>query len=209
MGALSGFYHLVGPFDGLVLSVSGANGAGPFSELDGAEVLVGFEEKFFAQFRAAQTALPFLRKDGSLTFITAISAQAANPGKAGLAAINGAIEAMVKPLSKELPPLRVTAISPGVVETPWWDRLPPNIRDSLLRQSATASMVGRNGSAEELGSAVVFVVAIDFISGTVLEVDSGLYLLRRTSVKSSVWSVDRESRRNQSTNEKHKTGERS
>lgn len=84
---------------------------------------------------------------------------------------------MVKPLSKELPPLRVTAISPGVVETPWWDRLPPNIRDSLLRQSATASMVGRNGSAEELGSAVVFVVAIDFISGTVLEVDSGLYLL--------------------------------
>lgn len=124
VGALSEFYHLVGPFDGVVLSVSGANGAGPFSELDGAEVLGDSRKSFFAQFRAAQTALPFLRKDHSLTFITAISAQAANPGTAGLAAINGAIEAMVKPLSKELRPLRVTAISPGVVETPWWDRLP-------------------------------------------------------------------------------------
>lgn len=122
--ALSDFYHSVGVFDGLVLSVSGAKGAGLFSDLDVAEVLAGFQEKFFAQFLAAQTALPFLRKDGSLTFITAISAQAANPGTAGLAAINGAIEAMVKPLSKELRPLRVTAISPGVVETPWWDRLP-------------------------------------------------------------------------------------
>lgn len=38
-------------------------------------------------------------------------------------------------------------------------------------------MIRRNGSAEELGSAVVFVVAIDLISGTVLEVDSGLHLL--------------------------------
>lgn len=47
VGALSEFYHLVGPFDGVVLSVSGANGAGPFSELDGAEVLGGFQEKFF------------------------------------------------------------------------------------------------------------------------------------------------------------------
>jgi len=174
--ALSAFYHSLGSFDDLVLSVSGAKGAGPFGALDPAELLAGFQEKFFAQLCAAQAALPYLRKDGSLTFISAISARAANPGTAGLAAINGAIEAMVKPLAKELRPLRVNAISPGAVETPWWDSLPRNVRDDLLQQTAASSMVGRNGTAEELGSAVAFVIANGFVSGTVLEVDGGLHL---------------------------------
>lgn len=173
---LQTFYKGIGQFDSLVLCVSGAKGAGTFNSLDIAEVREGFDAKFFAHFLAAQAALPFIAKDGSLTFITAISARAANPGTAGLAAINGAIEAMVKPLARELRPLRVNAISPGVVETPWWDRLPPEVRETLLRQSAAASLVGRNGSAEELGSAIAFVVTNGFMSGTVLEVDGGLHL---------------------------------
>lgn len=174
--ALEAFYKTIGHFDDLVLCVSGAKGAGAFHTLDIAGLRGGFEEKFFAQFRAAQAALPFLRKDGSLTFITAISARAANPGTVGLAAINGAIEAMVKPLARELRPLRVNAISPGAVETPWWDRLPREVRDSLLQQTAAASLVGRNGSAVEVGGAVAFVVSNGFVSGTVLEIDGGLHL---------------------------------
>jgi NAD(P)-dependent dehydrogenase (short-subunit alcohol dehydrogenase family) len=173
---LARFYQSIGPFNDLVLCVSGAKGAGAFPAVDIAELRDGFDEKFFAQFRAAQAALPFLKKDGSLTFITAISARAANPGTAGLAAINGAIEAMVKPLARELRPLRVNAISPGAVETPWWDRLPREVRDSLLQQTAAASLVGRNGSAEEIGSAVEFILTNGFVSGTVLEVDGGLHL---------------------------------
>jgi len=75
-----------------------------------------------------------------------------------------------------LRPLRVNAISPGAVETPWWDRLPREVRDSLLQQTAAASLVGRNGSAEEIGSAVEFILTNGFVSGTVLEVDGGLHL---------------------------------
>jgi NAD(P)-dependent dehydrogenase (short-subunit alcohol dehydrogenase family) len=174
--AVRTFYESLGSIDDLVLCVSGAKGAGSFQKVDISELRVGFEEKFFAQFSAAQSALPFLNKSGSLTFISAISARAANPGTAGLAAINGAIEAMIKPLASELRPLRINAISPGVVETPWWDRLAPEAREALLRQSAAASLVGRNGSADEAGSAVEFVVANGFMTGTVLEIDGGLHL---------------------------------
>ena len=174
---LSRFYASMANFDDLVLCVSGAKGAGPFISLDISELRSGFEEKFFAQFQAAQAALPFLRKDGSLTFISAISARMANPGTVGLAAINGAIESMVRPLARELRPLRVNAISPGVVETPWWDRLPQELRDSSLQQAAAASLVGRNGSAGELGSAIEFVVTNGFVTGTVLEIDGGLHLV--------------------------------
>jgi NAD(P)-dependent dehydrogenase (short-subunit alcohol dehydrogenase family) len=62
--------------------------------------------------------LPTLRPDGSVVFVTSVSARAARPGTAGLAAINGALEAMIPPLAVELAPLRVNAISPGVVGTP-------------------------------------------------------------------------------------------
>jgi NAD(P)-dependent dehydrogenase (short-subunit alcohol dehydrogenase family) len=45
-----------------------------------------------------------------------------------------------------------------------------------LQQTASASLVGRNGSAEEIGRAVEFIVTNGFVSGTVLEVDGGLHL---------------------------------
>lgn len=169
-------YESIGSFDHLVLSVSGAKGAGEFSGLSETDVREGMEQKFFAQFRAAQLALPHLNKTGSLTFVSAISARAANPGTAGLAAINGAIEAMVKPLARELRPLRVNAISPGVVETPWWDRLPDEVRGPLLERSAAASLVGRNGTASDLADAICFVIRNGFVTGTVMEVDGGLRL---------------------------------
>lgn len=174
--ALKSFYGSHGSIDDLILCVSGAKGAGPFAELSSADLHEGFEMKFFAQFHAAQTALPFVRKDGSLTFVSAISARAAQPKTSGLAAINGAIEAMVKPLARELKPLRVNAVSPGVVETPWWDRLPQDLREKVLQQTAAASLVGRNGSSQEVGSAIVFLVTNGFVTGTVLEIDGGLRL---------------------------------
>jgi len=174
--ALDRFYQSQGPIDDLVLCVSGAKGAGPFAELGSVELHEGFQQKFFAQFHAAQKALPFLRKKSSITFVSAISARAANPGTAGLAAINGAIEAMVKPLARELKPLRVNAVSPGVVETPWWDKLPLDVRDTLLTQAASASLVGRNGTPQELGNAIAFMVTNEFVNGTVLKIDGGLRL---------------------------------
>ena len=175
-GALDLFFKSVGEFDHLVLSVSGAKGAGDFTDLLEGDLREGFEQKFFAQFRAAQSALPYLNEHGSITFISAISARAANPGTSGLAAINAAIEAMIRPLARELRPRRINAISPGVVETSWWDRLPPEVRDPLLARSAAASLVNRNGTPRELAQAVSFVINNGFVTGTVLELDGGLRL---------------------------------
>lgn len=173
---LTALYQKIKSFDHLVLCVSGAKGGGPFATLSLDDVREGLNSKFFPQVLATKLALPYLSKMGSITFVTAISARAANPGTSGLAAINGAIEAMVKPLARELKPLRVNAVSPGVVETPWWDQLPAELRDKLLQQSAAASCVGRNGSPEDLGHAIEFVVTNGFVSGTVIEIDGGLRL---------------------------------
>lgn len=174
--SLGRFYAGLGGLDHLVIAVSGARGAGPFAALAADELRAGFDQKFWPQFLAARIGIAHLRRDGSLTFVSAASARAAMPATVGLAAINGAIEAMVRPLARELKPLRVNAVSPGVVETSWWDRLPGEVRRQILEQSAAASLVGRNGTAGNLADAIVFLIGNSFVTGTVLEVDGGLRL---------------------------------
>ncbi|HEY9155597.1 MAG TPA: SDR family oxidoreductase [Opitutaceae bacterium] len=173
---LAAFFQKLGSLDHLVLTLSGSKGSGPFADLSLDGLRDGFEAKFFAHVAAAQAALPYLSKHGSITFVSAISARGSMPGTAGLAAINGAIESMVKPLARELKPLRVNAISPGAIETPWWDALPPEQRRSLLESVASMSLVNRNGQPDEVAQAIVFLVTNGFMTGTVIEIDGGLHL---------------------------------
>ena len=172
--ALRGFYKRLGAFDHLVLSLSGSKGAGNLRELEVTELREGFEAKFFGHFLAAKEALPSLARDGSLTFVSAGSARSWLPGTAGLAAINGAIEAMVRPLARELKPLRVNAVSPGVIETGWWDAFPTEQRQQMLSGLAAMSLVGHNGKPEEVADAIVYLVTNSFVTGTILEIDGGL-----------------------------------
>jgi len=117
---LGDFMRAAGQIDHLVLAVSGAKGGGLFRELDLAQLRAGLEEKFFPHLQTLQAAaLPYLSGNGSVTFITAVSSRAKAPGTSGLGAVNGALELMVPVLARELQPLRVNAVSPGVIDTPW------------------------------------------------------------------------------------------
>jgi len=175
--SLDAFFAQQGGLDHLVLTLSGGEGAGPFAQLDLAALRRGFEDKFWPQIEAAQAAVPYLRAGGSITFIGSISARIARPGTAGLAAINGALEAMVGTLARELAPSRVNAVSPGVIDTSWWDQMPAQARAELFRQEAAALPVGRIGQADDVAKAVLLLVENGFVTGTVLACDGGLHLL--------------------------------
>jgi NAD(P)-dependent dehydrogenase (short-subunit alcohol dehydrogenase family) len=173
---LKDLYIKIGRFDHLILSLSGAKGAGLFTGLQFDDLRAGFEAKFWAQVKAAQKALPYLTPSGSITFVTAVSAQMANPGTSGLAAINGAIESMIPVLAVELAPLRVNGVSPGVVDTPWWNWLPPEQRQASFEQYSHASLVGRVGQPEDIAQAIHALATNGFITGQILAVDGGLRL---------------------------------
>lgn len=166
-------------YDHLVLAVSGGSGTGPLATLDPADLRAGFEGKFWAYLRLVQAALPRLAADGSVTFITSSSARAALPGTSGLAAINGALEAMVRPLAAELAPRRVNAVSPGIVDTPWWDGMPAEERAAMFAEHAAALPVGRVGRAGDVAQAVLLAATNGFMTGTVVECNGGLSLATR------------------------------
>jgi NAD(P)-dependent dehydrogenase (short-subunit alcohol dehydrogenase family) len=170
----------LGKFDHLVVALSGGRGAGPFAELAPADLRSGFEAKFWTHFSLAQEALPYLSQSGSITFVSAISARAANPGTAGLAAINSALEGMVKPLAVELRPRRVNAVSPGVIDTPWWNWMQEDQKQSAFSKFAAATPAGRVGKPEDIAQAIVFLVGNTFMTGCILECDGGLRLVGRS-----------------------------
>lgn len=162
-----------GAFDHLVLCASGSAGAGSFRDLELDELRKGFEGKFWPQVTCAKAALVSLRTEGSITFVGAISSRAMQPGTAGLAAINAALEAMVPILASELRPTRVNAVVPGVVDTPWWSRVPDAARKELFEQLASEVPVGRVGKPEDIASAILFVTTNTFATGTILDCDGG------------------------------------
>ncbi|MFE2352092.1 SDR family oxidoreductase [Kitasatospora cineracea] len=175
-GQIAEVLSTIGTLDWLVVSLSGAEGAGPFAELDLDALRGAFEAKFWGQLTTVQAALPHLSEDGSITLVTAISARTGMPGTAGLAAVNGALEAMIRPLARELAPRRINAVSPGLVDTPWWDGLPQDARDAYFAQAAAQLPTRRIASPADVAEAVVLAATNRNLTGTVLESDGGLHL---------------------------------
>jgi NAD(P)-dependent dehydrogenase (short-subunit alcohol dehydrogenase family) len=170
------FFERVGRFDHLVLAASGGRGAGPIASVLIDDIRSGFEAKFFAQVTALKAALPFVEQ--SVTLISAATAAAAVSGTAGLAAINGAVESLVRPLAVELAPIRINAVRPGIIDTPWWNGVPTDYKEAMFRQTAASLPVKRVGKPDDVAAAILMLANNGFITGTVVDVSGGATLAR-------------------------------
>ncbi len=162
--------------DHLVLTLGGNRGMGPIAGLSPDDFRAPFEDKVFPQVACIQAALPALSPQASITLVSAVSAQAAMPGTAALGAANAAVEALVPILAVELKPMRVNAVSPGVIDTAWWDFLPADQKAAAFAGFAARTPVGRVGTPDDVAAAIAFLVRDSFMSGHVLTCDGGARL---------------------------------
>ncbi len=172
--ALDHFFSKEQTLDHLVILVGGSKGIGMFSTLPLDELRAGFEDKFWPQLHTMQAALPYINSKGSITLVTAASSYARLPGTAGLAALNGGLELMVPMLAKELQPLRINAVSPGVIDTPWWGFLDAEAKKQTFEQFAATVPVGRVAQPEEVADTIRFILANEYIDGAVVSCSGGL-----------------------------------
>ena len=170
-------FAAVSPIDHLVLALGSSKGGGDFSSVKMDQIRAGFEEKVFPHISCAQQALPFLARSGSITFVSAVTAHAAMPGTAGLGAANAAIAALVPTLAAELRPLRVNGVSPGVIDTAWWDFLPDADKKAVHASYAEKTPVGRVGTAYDIAQTIEYLISCTFMNGRTLICDGGLSLL--------------------------------
>jgi len=174
--SVAALYGSLGGFDHLVLAFGSNKGLGPFTTVSIEDLRLSFTEKVFPQFACAQAAHKFLNPKGSITFLSAVSAVGAMPGAAGIGSANAAIAALVPTLARELQPLRVNAVAPGVIDTPWWDWVAPDQKAALFADFISKTPVGRVGTPAEIGQAITFLVTNTFMTGQTIICDGGIRL---------------------------------
>ncbi|HZR47988.1 MAG TPA: SDR family oxidoreductase [Streptosporangiaceae bacterium] len=152
---------------------------GPVGMLTEDSMLRAIRSKILGPLLVAQVAAPLLGESGSITYTSGIAAHRPMPGGTLTAAVNGALESMVRGLALELAPIRVNAVSPGWVDTPTWERLvpAPEARHARLADMAARLPGKRNGRAEDVANAIAFLVNDKFVTGTVLHAEGGQVLV--------------------------------
>ena len=114
-----------------------------------------------------------IRKGGSLTLVSGFLSMRPRPNSAIVGAANGAIESLARSLALHLAPVRVNAVSPGVIDTPIRAAMPEASRQELLAKTAAALPVGRVGVGEDIARQILAFMTIGFATGAVVYIDGG------------------------------------
>ncbi|CAM5553811.1 MULTISPECIES: SDR family oxidoreductase [Streptomyces] len=164
----------VGPFDHLV-STAAVPANGPLAELDPVDVRRAFAAKVTGPLFLAKHLAGQAREGGSFTFFSGVAAWRPASGRTVMATTNGALAFLVHALAVEIAPLRVNAVSPGIIDSGAWDKL-GDAKPGFLRQIADNNPVRRVGTADDVVKAVLFAMDNPYVTGTVLHVDGGARL---------------------------------
>lgn len=138
-----------------------------------------FDVNVHAAFFVTRRAIPHLRASGRGSIVNnlTLSIQTGGSGGAGpYAAAKGALQVMTRTLARELAPtVRVNAVMPGVIETRHHEVFSTPEKMAEYRRQTP---LGRNGTAEEVAQAVLFLAsdAASFVTGALLDVNGGRFL---------------------------------
>jgi len=171
---VASLFERAGALDHIACTAADIQGAyALLPDLDMAAAQRAVASKVFGPLYLARHGAARLAPGGSLTFTSGIAAYRPQPRGAVVAAINAALEGLVRALAVELAPLRVNAVSPGWVDTPIWTHVAGDRKDEALQSMARRLPAGRVGRAGDIADAIAFLMANTFTTGTVLHVEGG------------------------------------
>ena len=131
-------------------------------------------------FLATRAALPYLKKSkGSIVNIGSIAGHHGGGGGSGIyAGAKAAVATETIAMAKEFAKygIRVNTVIPGLIETRFHERFSTPQRK---KEVAQRTPLGRNGSADDIAKAVLFLAsneAAGFITGEYIAVNGGLYM---------------------------------
>jgi NAD(P)-dependent dehydrogenase (short-subunit alcohol dehydrogenase family) len=166
-------FETLGAFDHLVFTAGENLRLGNLADTDIAQAQRFWKVRYWGAFMAAKYGSPHIRPGGSITFTSGLAGQRPHPGWSVASSICGAMEGLTRALAVELAPIRVNAVSPGVVKTPLWDSMNVADRDALYRQMDEALLVGHAGESDEIAQAYIYLMRQTYGTGHVLLADGG------------------------------------
>ncbi|MDE2209674.1 MAG: SDR family oxidoreductase [Betaproteobacteria bacterium] len=167
-----------GGLDILVNNAGGLVQRVPIAEVDDAFFDAVIDLNVRSLVAASAAAVPHMRRAGRGNIVNVTSIAARNGGGAGAviyASAKGFVSTFTRGLAKELvrDGIRVNAVSPGVITTPFHERYST---PAMLEAFRTAIPMNRLGTADECAGAFLYLASdalSGFVTGQILEVNGG------------------------------------
>jgi NAD(P)-dependent dehydrogenase (short-subunit alcohol dehydrogenase family) len=168
--SVANLFRACGPVDHVVVTAAQLR-TGPFKTVAMEDVRATMESKFWGAWRVARSAE--IRPGGSLTLVSGFLSIRPRPNSAIVGAANGALESLARSLALDLAPVRVNAVSPGVIDTPIRAAMPEAARRDMLAKTAASLPVGRVGAGEDIARQILAFMTIGFATGSIVYIDGG------------------------------------
>ncbi|MGH3732419.1 MAG: SDR family NAD(P)-dependent oxidoreductase [Acidimicrobiales bacterium] len=147
----------------------------PHHDLEAASVDVWreiFEVNVFGTWQLSMAAMAALRAGrGSIVNVSSIAGLRPAGSSIPYAASKAALNHMTALLAKVVgPEVRVNAVAPGAIDTPWWTQDWDKVRVSVER----AAPLHRTGTPDDVANVILALVEASYVTGQVVTVDGGL-----------------------------------
>jgi 3-oxoacyl-[acyl-carrier protein] reductase len=162
--------------DVLVNNAGGLIRRQPLHELEWRLMEKIFSLNTFSTMKMTSLCVPLLEKgeDPCVINITSIAMRNGAPTATVYGAAKSAIDSFTRGAASELAPrIRVNAVAPGVIKTPFHERYSSEER---MKAFAENSVLKRNGEAHHIAMAIKLIVENDFITGETLDINGGLFM---------------------------------
>jgi NAD(P)-dependent dehydrogenase (short-subunit alcohol dehydrogenase family) len=167
----------IGAFDHLVFTAGENLQLHELADTDLKQARRAFELRYWSALAAVKYGSPHIRKGGSIVLTTGVAGRRPHSGWVIAASVCGTIEALTRALAIELAPIRVNAVSPGVVRTNLWQNMSSSEREQLFESVGKRLPVGRVGEAHDIAQAYLFLMQEGFSTGQTVVVDGGTVLV--------------------------------
>src|SRR6201988_5423086 len=128
---IQNFFQKIGDFDHLVFTAGDTLQLNELAATDLTKARHAFELRYWAALAAVKYASAHMREGGSIVLTTGVAGERPHKGWILAASVCGAIGALTRALAVELAPIRVNAVSPGVVRTNLWDNMQEQDREAM------------------------------------------------------------------------------
>ena len=133
-----------------------------------------FDVNVFGTWWLTKAAMPHLRRsaDGNVVMITSVAGLRPTGSSIAYSMTKAALNQLTTLLAKSCGPVRVNAVAPGLVATPW-------TADWGARHEAVAAMapLHRSATPDDCAEAVLALVRNRYVTGQILAVDGGMTLV--------------------------------
>jgi NAD(P)-dependent dehydrogenase (short-subunit alcohol dehydrogenase family) len=161
-----------GPVDHVV-STASARARGKLADLQRENLRLSFDTKVIGPTMLAKHFAAHINPGGSFVLFSGVHAFKLNVGYLGVGITNGAVDFLTRWLAVELAPIRVNAISPGVIDTGAWDSLGAEGKRDYFEHISSRNPARRIGTPDDIAAAVLFAMTNTFLTGMTLRIDGG------------------------------------